>query len=428
MHQATVEPANRGDSGYPLNEVCVPLLIKLNHTINRQVRAETLKVSPAEIFCRAYEPLDLDPGEEVTLQYGIWPEDQQNNETSFAAEVTEIEGEPPFHFTFGVKEWSPDFLYGPNLIGKDAGLLKVKRKALELAPYDISVLLLGESGTGKSLLAEIIHQYSARSDGPLVKVNCPSIPEELLESELFGHEKGAFTGASSRKPGMFRIADGGTLVLEEISDLPLAVQAKLLQALEDKEFWSVGGSQPLQSDARIIAISNDDVEQLVQQRSFRLDLYYRLNEASLTLPPLRDRKDDIPLLAESFRLRFVREYNKECPPLSEDLLSEFQRYSWPGNVRELAHTVKRKVLTGEASTESFRPPERQNNDAFRSQPHREPPTGGDAQNGLAGRKEALEKRTIQEALQSSPTKTEAAAKLGISYRTLLRKTKKYDLS
>ncbi len=222
-----------------------------------------------------------------------------------------------------------------------------------LARTDSSVLILGESGAGKELFAEQIHLRSNRSEKPFIRVNCAALPDALLESELFGHVKGAFTDAQSDRRGRFELADGGTIFLDEIGELPLALQAKMLRVLQSQTFERVGSSQPLRVDVRIIAATNRDIEQAVADGQFRRDLYYRLNVLPIYVPPLRERREDVPPLAQHFLIRFRRETNKSVTGFSSAAMEELLSYSWPGNVRELENAVERAVVV--TGTEYIQP-------------------------------------------------------------------------
>jgi transcriptional regulator with GAF, ATPase, and Fis domain len=206
------------------------------------------------------------------------------------------------------------------------------------------VLIRGESGTGKELVARAIYQHSRRSQSPLVVVNCAAIPETLLESELFGYEPGAFTGAMTRRIGKFEQAHGGTILLDEIGDIPLMVQAKILRALQDRTFQRLGGNETLQSDVRVLCATNRDLERAIAAGGFREDLYHRVNVVTLHLPPLRQRQDDIPALVDYFLNRFARAAGIERPPLAQNALDALMNYSWPGNVRELEHLIQRLMI------------------------------------------------------------------------------------
>lgn len=230
------------------------------------------------------------------------------------------------------------------IVGSAPCMQEVFDLAARVARSDATVLLIGESGTGKELLAHAIHEASPRRDGPFVPVNCVAIPEQLLEAELFGHEKGAFTGAHERRRGKFELSHGGTLFLDEIGEMSLTAQAKILRAIQDGQIHSVGSERPIRIDTRIVAATNKDLREEVRQRRFREDLYYRLNEVSIMLPPLRERREDIPLLVEHFIAEFNREYHKNVRGVSDVALRYLMDHSWPGNVRELRNVIKRAVL------------------------------------------------------------------------------------
>jgi len=251
-----------------------------------------------------------------------------------------------------------------RLVGAGRAMEDVVRLIDRAGPTDATVLILGESGTGKELIAEAIHERSARRSRPLVKLNCAAIPETLLESELFGHEKGAFTGAVSRKRGKFEQADGGTLLLDEIGDMTLATQAKILRALQERELQRVGGGETVKVDVRIIASTNKDLERAVREGTFRDDLYFRLNVVSIHVPPLRERRDEIPELADHFLAEASARLKRRILRLAPDALAALMDYNWPGNVRELRNVIERAVVVndGEVLLSSslpapIRPPE-----------------------------------------------------------------------
>jgi DNA-binding NtrC family response regulator len=235
----------------------------------------------------------------------------------------------------------------PQIVGEDPGLKKVTVALHRAASTDATVLLEGESGTGKELFARALHVLSPRADGPFVAINCAAIPENLLETELFGHEKGAFTGATARKPGKFELAHRGTLFLDEIGDMPLPLQAKILRALEEKRFERVGGTTSLQVDVRVVAATNRNLKAAVAARQYREDLYFRLSVFPITIPPLRDRQGDIPMLAKYFIEKFCRDLNKKALPLAASAVDALAAYSWPGNVRELQNCIERAVILTE---------------------------------------------------------------------------------
>ena len=220
------------------------------------------------------------------------------------------------------------------------------RRIGRVAPSDSTVLIIGESGTGKELVARAIRSNSQRADRPFVAINCAAIPESLLESELFGHEKGAFTGAIAQKKGKLEAADGGTVLLDEIGELPPALQAKLLRVLQEREFERVGGTRSIAVDFRLLAATNCDLEQSIAAGAFRRDLYYRLNVVSLAVPPLRERPDDIPLLANHFARRHAAKAKRRLTGVSAEALACLMAYDWPGNVRELDNAIERAVVLG----------------------------------------------------------------------------------
>jgi two-component system response regulator HydG len=232
----------------------------------------------------------------------------------------------------------------PGVLGVSPRMKEIARLLELVAPSDATVLLLGETGTGKELVAQALHLNSRRRQGPFIVVNCAALPETLLESELFGHEKGAFTGAASRKEGRFLLAHQGTLFLDEIGELQPSTQAKILRVLQSREFEPLGGTRPLKVDVRIIAATNRNLEAMVQQGTFRDDLYYRLHVFPLTLPPLRERLEDLPLLGDFFLKRFQEKYHCPAAALSPEALAAMRRYSWPGNIRELENTLERGII------------------------------------------------------------------------------------
>ncbi len=231
-----------------------------------------------------------------------------------------------------------------RLVGEGAGMEELRGAIRRAAPTPAKVIILGENGVGKELVARAIHDLSPRVDGPFVRLNCAAIPRDLVESELFGHEKGAFTGASALKQGKLELAHGGTLFLDEVGDMNLEAQAKLLRALESNEFERVGGTRTLSFDARIIAATNKDLGKEVAEGRFRRDLFYRLNVLPITVPPLRDRSEDVPLLVEHYLTYFRREYGRPGLDLTPEAVAILSRYSWPGNVRELRNLVERLVI------------------------------------------------------------------------------------
>jgi transcriptional regulator with GAF, ATPase, and Fis domain len=232
-----------------------------------------------------------------------------------------------------------------EIIGRSEALLRVLNDVKEVAGTDATVLISGETGTGKELIARAIHLASTRRAKPLIKVNCAAIPAMLMESEFFGHEQGAFTGATKKRDGRFALAHGGSIFLDEIGELPIDLQPKLLRVIQEGEFEPVGSSQTRKVDVRLIAATNRDLEKLVRDSHFREDLFYRLNVYPIQLPPLRERRNDIALLATAFARKFARRMGRRFEPLSDDCVKRLQAYNWPGNVRELQNIIERAVIT-----------------------------------------------------------------------------------
>jgi formate hydrogenlyase transcriptional activator len=246
----------------------------------------------------------------------------------------------------------PDYLAGEpsselgfeQIVGRSAALRRVLRQVEVVAPTDSGVLIQGETGTGKELIAQAIHNRSARHERPLIKVNCAAIPSGLLESELFGHEKGAFTGAITRKPGRFELADKGTLFLDEVGDIPLDLQAKLLRVLQEREFERLGSTRTQQVDVRVIAATHRDLKQMIGEGTFRNDLYYRLHVFPLAVPALRDRREDIPFIVRHFVDTYSQRMNRHIETISPRAMEVLKDYAWPGNVRELQNFIERAVI------------------------------------------------------------------------------------
>ena len=320
----------------------------------------------------------------------------------------------------------------PQLVGEDPSLRKVFAGLQRAAATDTTVLIEGESGTGKELFARSLHALSPRADAPFVAINCAAIPETLLETELFGHEKGAFTGAVARKPGKFEMAHRGTLFLDEIGDLPLSLQAKILRALEERRFERVGGTASVQVDVRLVAATNRGLRAAVAARRFREDLFFRLSVFPITVPPLRDRPGDIPVLARYFVDRFCRDMKKKSIALSPAAIEQLVSYRWPGNVRELQNCIERAVILAEE--DAIQP--RHLNLTFKAIEAQAEPVNPLAELDLTGSltdatKRAIavvERLKIQEALEEADNvKGRAAELLQISYKALLAKLKEHRL-
>ncbi len=304
----------------------------------------TRDLSPCGMLAECEMTQGLRPGQRLRVRFPVF--DGCDAGVELPCSVRRIEDESPLRFAGEFASEPPAYLVGPELMGVSGALTAVKQSMLDVAAYDVNVLLLGESGTGKNVLAGLIHRHSPRAAAPFIRVNCPAIPETLLSSQLFGNVKGAYTGAESARPGLFRIADGGTILLDEISAIPPAQQAKLLEVIESKRFIPVGAQEPVEVDVRIIATTNRDATTQMEGGALRDDLYFRLNEISFELPPLRERPEDIPILTSYFAHEYCLEFDKPHWEPAESVIRAFQQYDWPGNVRELEHTIKRGLLTG----------------------------------------------------------------------------------
>jgi two-component system response regulator HydG len=305
-------------------------------------------------------------------------------------------------------------------LGKSRLFVDVLRLAEQVAPTESTVLIQGESGTGKEVIARYIHELSARSEGPFVSINCGALPESLLESELFGHVKGSFTGAVRDKQGLFAAARGGTFFLDEIGEMSPATQVKLLRVLQEREAIPVGGTEPIPVDVRLVAATNRDLEEDMKRGRFRSDLYYRLNVIAIHLPPLRDRKDDIPIFVEAFLKRIAKEHNDEPKHLAPDAADAIAAYDWPGNVRELENALERAVVLTKGDSVSVASiPEKV------TQRRTEPLVADRPQ--INPTLDVIERAYITWVLQSEGgNKTRAAEVLGIDPSTLYRKLSRYE--
>ena len=307
-----------------------------------------------------------------------------------------------------------------GIIGDSGRMQEVLSLVRRVAPSDATVLIRGESGTGKELIARALHYASPRAAGPLVKVNCAALTESLLEAELFGHEKGAFTGAVASRKGRFELADGGSIFLDEIGDLPPHLQVKLLRVLQEREFERVGSSRPIKVDVRLLAATHRNLEALVREGRFREDLYYRINVVTIVLPPLRERREDLPPLIEHFLRAFAGKNGKTVRGLTREAREALLRYDYPGNIRELENLMERAVVLTRDDVIGVE-------DLPLTLETPAPGAGEGA--GLIAAVEGLERRMIRDALaKADGTQTRAAELLGISERVLRYKLKKYGLS
>ncbi|MEJ5347823.1 MAG: sigma-54 dependent transcriptional regulator [Desulfosoma sp.] len=316
----------------------------------------------------------------------------------------------------------------PEIIGKSTAMQRLVELLALVAPSEATVLITGESGTGKGLVARAIHANSPRSHGPLVEVNCAAIPENLMESELFGHDKGAFTGADKPRRGRFAQADGGSIFLDEVGELSLPMQAKLLRVLQDGHIQRVGSDQTIAVDVRILAATNRDLQRMTQEGTFREDLYYRLNVVAVEVPPLRERKEDIPLLVEHFIKTFASKNKRAVRGITPRAMDLLVRYDWPGNVRELENVMERAVilLRGEYLTEAELPLHLQRTAASVPLTPQRQGDHEDEDPAPSMTLAEMERRLIEQVLEETGgNKSEAARRLGITRRTLKLKLKKY---
>ena len=310
-----------------------------------------------------------------------------------------------------------------NIIGRSPAMISLFETVAHVAPSEATVMITGESGTGKELIAGVIHHNSPRKDGPFVKINCAAITETLLESELFGHEKGAFTGADRRKEGRFFQANHGSIFLDEVSEMPLTMQVKLLRVLQERELTRVGGEKVIPVDVRVITATNKDLVDLKNIGLFREDLYYRLNVVSLEIPPLTERRDDIPLLAQHFLKIFVDKNKKKIKGFTPKAMDQLIRYDWPGNVRELMNAVERAVVL--ARTDYL---DGQDFSILQPLLQQPAPVPADVDNMDNIPLEEVEKAAILRMLETvDGNKSEAARRLGITRKTLHKKLKKYGV-
>ena len=324
---------------------------------------------------------------------------------------------------------------GASPVSSHPEMLRIREMALQVADTDAPVLITGESGVGKEVLARFIHAQSSRRSRPLVKVNCAALPHDLLESELFGYERGAFSGAVGEKPGKFELADQSSILLDEIGEMSVSLQAKLLHVLQDGEYTRLGGRRPLRVDARVLATTNARLSEAVSAGRFREDLYFRLNVIRIAIPPLRERLGDVPLLCEYFLRRYASRYGSGARELPPELLASFMRHTWPGNVRELENAMRRYLILGQTGPEMdipapsaavTRPPT-----AGAAEPAATPAPAADVslRKVAADAAEQAERELVRRTLTDTRwNRREAARRLKISYKALLNKLKKWDVA
>lgn len=328
-----------------------------------------------------------------------------------------------------LREYCDQITEDLSFLAASPQMVRIRQQILQIAPVDVPVFIMGESGVGKEVVARMIHLRSVRRTQPFVKVNCAALPGELLESELFGYEQGAFTGAVRSKPGKFELANKGTIFLDEIAEMSSHMQAKLLHVLQDHQYSRLGGRQLIEVDVRVLAATNVDVQEAMKSGRFREDLYYRLNVLSIQIPPLRERSQEIPMLFRHFLQQYSEKFNKEAPVPSQHLLDAAVRYEWPGNLRELENFVKRYVIL-EDDEGSLRELVEMSAARQRTAPRAE--TAAPKEMGLKalvrGLKDEAEMEAIAEALEKTRwCRKDAAKMLGISYKALLYKMRQFNL-
>jgi DNA-binding NtrC family response regulator len=328
-----------------LNDLRIPF-IYVSANSNYSVLMEARKTRPLGFLVKPFREQDV----LVTLEVAKYRHEhdlemQLKSETVLKDQLTKIFAAPENNV-------GDDFA-AFGMLGQAPGFQKVKEQVITVAPFDVSVLILGESGTGKEKVAQAIHARSDRRKKSLIKINCAALPATLIESELFGYEKGAFTGAIDRRIGKFEQADGGTIFLDEIGEIPMDLQVKLLNVLQEKEVVRIGSNHVIKTDVRIIAATNRNLEKAIADGAFRLDLYYRLNVFPITMPALRARKEDIPILVDYFIQKLSQKMGKAPKKISEAALAKLQEYDWPGNIRELENIIERCLVVSKGSTMDF---------------------------------------------------------------------------
>ena len=376
--------------------------IALSCSYNPQSIIEAMKMGAADVLV---QPFDRN---ELSNSLGRWVNSPITEEDTQVSEFT---------------------LFGGNSFVFCSDAMKaIASQCANIAELDLPILILGESGTGKEVLAQYIHQMSSCANNTFLKVNCAAMPADLLESELFGYEQGAFTGAVKSKPGKFELCDRGTIFLDEIGELPIALQAKLLQVLQDGTFWRLGGRTNIKVNVRVIAATNIDIKAAIVERRFREDLYYRLNGMSLRLPPLRERKQEIPILMHYFTQRMAKKYARRPVGISDDLLAACMRYPWPGNLRELENFARRFLVLGDEQIMMAELSSCQGTSVSRLGSHGLLGHTGGLKKIVSNLKEEAETEVIRTTLQQNQGKhKQTAAALKISYKALLYKMRQYGI-
>ena len=425
------------DDDAEIRELLVQILTRAGHQVSQVKDAASLKEGFArlqpDVVLLDYKLPDATGLDLLPLIKKEWPEAEVIMMTGHATYDVAVEAIKRGAFHFQEKPFDPESLLNlikraveirtlreavstANAIFACDAMKNVVRTVRRVAPSDVSILITGESGTGKEVIADLIHTASARATGPLIKINCAALPRELIESELFGSVKGAFTGAHSDREGLFRQSEGGTLLLDELSEMPIDTQSKLLRVLQEKEVRPVGGRTSYKTDCRIIAATNRKVEDAIRDGKLREDLYYRISAVSVHLPPLRDRREDVIPLATAFLKRYAAQANRDLIGFSDEAAERLRSFDWPGNVRQLQNEVQRAVLLSEGKTVEAA-------DLSITSPASE--VTGDTSFTLL---EGVERNTIVQMLkETGGNKLETAKRLGIGRQTLYNKIKAYGI-
>jgi two-component system, NtrC family, response regulator AtoC len=382
-------------------------VIMLSCTTDPRKVVQAIRLGAVDYLTKPFQIQDLEAVLEHSLSSGVSPSQ-------------------PLEPGQSIEELEDDMCF----VSASPAMRKIRAQVEQVASVNVPVLLLGESGTGKEVVAKLIHKRSSRASRVFLKVNCAALPADLLESELFGYEMGAFTGATRPKPGKFEICDKGTILLDEIGELPGSLQAKLLHVLQDQEFSRLGSRTTIKVDVRILAATNVDIAAAIADRRFREDLFYRLNAFTLNLPPLRERREEIPLLLRQFMARYAGRYARTQLPLSPGLVDACMRYAWPGNLRELENFVKRYLVLGDESLVRSELESKSEEQAAGSEPANA--GRGSAAGGLKSLvrsvKDEAEMVAISQALEETKwNRKRAAERLNISYKALLYKIRQYGI-
>jgi two-component system, NtrC family, response regulator AtoC len=384
----------------------VPVIV-LSTVAQIKTVVDAIRRGASDYLTKPFQELEL----ELTLQNVLQKQELQEEVKSLRRRLDSREG-------------------GADFVSSNPRMLRIKEIARQVADTDAPVLLLGESGVGKEVVARYIHGQSRRHSQSLVRINCAALPQDLLESELFGYERGAFSGALREKPGMFEMADKGSILLDEIGEMSPHLQAKLLHVLQDGEFTRLGGRHPVRADARVLASTNTRLVEAVAAGRFREDLYFRLNVIRMEIPPLRERRDDIPLLCAHFLQAYASKYDSPVRELPRDLRAEFQRYDWPGNVRELENAIRRYVILPDVpmALSYLHVGAREAECPAEAPEATRPPRDRSLKQVAAQAAEEAERKLMRRVLDETRwNRKQAASQLRISYKALLNKLKKWEI-